>query len=869
MAHAAVPTGEVTLAFTDIEGSTRLIHELGDGYLAVLDVHHQRIRQAVADHGGIVVRTEGDSFFLAFEDPAAAVAACVAAQQSLAEADWPHGRPVRVRMGIHRGRVATLDVDGEPDFIGLAVHEAARVADAATGGTVLLSEAVATAVGDRLPDGAVLEDMGRHLLRDFPTACRLFAVSHPDLPVGSRALRAAPATRSRLPAPPAPLIGREEELHRLASLVLGSSRLVSVIGPGGVGKTRLALEVAWQVRSRFSAGIWFVDLAAVTDAPGVITAILDALESTAQVADPIAAVRAVVGQEPSLLLLDNFEQVRDGAGAVAELLEACPELHVFVTSRERLRLRAEYTVTLDGLPAGVAGELLRERAEASGVTLDHDEATEAVAGELCAHLGGLPLAIELAAARLDAFSLDALIDELSRGLDSLSDGPVDLPPRQRALRATIQWSVGLLTRDEQRVLESLGVFAGGAALPEIARVAGALGAEGDCEDVLAALIDKSLVQPGDGKPDRPRVAVQEVIRQFAEEELRRDSDRWATACGAHLDAMTRLVLRAEPHLTGSEQGTWMDVLSLEHDNLRAALDRAPARSAWALADALPNYWTARGHWSEARRALEHVTAAPGGDDLARAKLTAALAYYCERLGDLAEADAHAQQALAVAEQVGDRALCARIANVLGDVASVQGEIEIGTGWYEKALAWADESADRNQRAVALSNLGVLAWQANRVAEARTHWTAALALATELGQTRSIAILTGDLGLLDRADGDLDTADARFRAGLGLAVDLADPVLHADAHLNLGVVAKDRGDEAAARDLYMEALTTYERLGHVRSAAIALLHLALATDELAQAKGWAEAARTRAMACGDQLRIGEADSILAALAELET
>jgi class 3 adenylate cyclase len=217
METAGVPIGEVTLAFTDIEGSTRLLHELGDAYLAVLHVHHERIRGAVARHGGIVVRTEGDSFFLAFDDPAAAVAACVDAQLALAQDGWPHGRPVRVRMGIHRGRVAIVDVDGAPDYIGLPVHEAARVTDAATGGSVLLTAAVATLVGDALPAGATLEDLGMHLLRDFPSPCRIFGVSHSDMRNVIGALRAAPAGRSRLPAPPATLVGRQDELHRLAS----------------------------------------------------------------------------------------------------------------------------------------------------------------------------------------------------------------------------------------------------------------------------------------------------------------------------------------------------------------------------------------------------------------------------------------------------------------------------------------------------------------------------------------------------------------------------------------------------------------------------------------------------------------------------
>jgi tetratricopeptide (TPR) repeat protein len=378
------------------------------------------------------------------------------------------------------------------------------------------------------------------------------------------------------------------------------------------------------------------------------------------------------------------------------------------------------------------------------------------------------------------------------------------------------------------------------------------------------------VRPADGKPDRPRVAVQEVVRQFAEERLRADAVRWSAAAHAHLGAMTALVRAAEPHMDGPEQATWLDVLSFDHDNIRVAIQRAPSDAALPLVLALTPFWTARGHWTEAHRFVSRALAGAlgGADTWGVARLHAALGYFCERLGDVVGASAHAAEALRVGELVGDRDLCARAANTLGDVAASAEDVTSAEGWYTKALASADEGGNRSHRAVALSNLGVLAWQGGRTAEAREHWTAALALAEELGQRRSVAILTGNLGLLDRLDGDLDAAEARFRAGREMAEELADPMPTADAILNLGVVAKDRGDEATARELYMDALAIYERLGYVRYAAVALLHLAMATDELEQARTWTLAARSRAEACGDQLRLGECDSILATLAELE-
>ena len=860
-----LPAGIVTLVFTDIEGSTRLLHELGDAYVSLLDEHNRRIREVVEAHGGTEVKTEGDAFFLAFADPGDAVAACVHMQHRLADGGWPAGKAPLVRVGAHIGPVTVIE---DADYVGLAVHEAARIAGAAHGGQVLVSDEVARAIGPDLPDAVTLLDLGSHVLRDFPRARRLFQIGHPQLRPDFPPLR-TPARRRRagLPAPQTELVGRQAELSHLTRLLAGPARLVTLTGPGGAGKTRLAIEAAWATRNRFAAGAWFVDLAAVTDAVGLLGAVLRTTGAQDRGGDVVEAICEHIEGGPALLVLDNLEQLLPDVVPVARLLEGAPDLTILATSRERLRLRAEHDVAIAGLSEDAAVELLRTRADAVGASLDDEPSDRAEA--ICRHLGGMPLAIELAAPQLRHRSAESLLRELRASLDVLAEAAPDAPQRHRALRATIAWSWDLLDGDQRRLLASLAVVAGSADLRLVEALAAAAGVERRTEELVDSLLDKSLLHPADGKPDEPRLGIQEVIRQFAAEQLAADPEAARAATDAHVSWCCDLAARARPHLRGREQAPWLDRLDLDHENLRLALGRSSGDRRLQLAEALVGWWSSRGHWTEARHALAQVLTEPTDDRVLHGRVLAASGYFAERQGDLPSARAAAEAALALAREEADKALEARALNTLGDVDRTAGRPEEARGTYEAAVVAATAAADHEQASVAASNLGVQAWAQSELIDARRYWEDALAIQrTHVGNPRSIAILTGNLGLVHRGEGRLDEAEDCFATALAMARDLGDPIPTADALLNLGTIAKDSGDEEKARLRYLEALEIYEGLGHRRSVASAFLHLALATDDLGQARRWASRAGDLAEEVGDPQLQADAANVLAALDAIE-
>jgi Adenylate and Guanylate cyclase catalytic domain/AAA ATPase domain len=415
-----LPTGTVTFLFTDIEGSTRLLEELGPSYASTLAEHRRVLREAFARHGGVEVDTQGDAFFVAFSSASAAVAAAAEAQAALS---------VPVRMGIHTGEPQRTD----SGYVGIDVHRAARICSAGHGGQVLVSETT-----QRLLDGTELGDLGEHRLKDLGQALRLYQLGAGEFPP----LRSL--NQTNLPAQPSALVGRETELAQLLSLV-SESRLVTLTGPGGSGKTRLALQVAAELVERFEGGVFFVALASVTDAELVLPTVAQTIGAQDGLADHIR-------DRHTLLLLDNLEQVLAVAPALSELLERCPKLGLLVTSRALLRIAGERDYPVDPLPEADAVELFRTRAVTS-------EPLEAVY-EICRRLDGLPLALELAAARTRLLSPVQLLERLERALPVLTGGRRDAPERQRTLRATIEWSYELLEPGEQELFRRLSVFAG-------------------------------------------------------------------------------------------------------------------------------------------------------------------------------------------------------------------------------------------------------------------------------------------------------------------------------------------------------------------------------------------------------------------------
>ena len=673
---AAQPTGTVTLLFTDVEGSTRLLHRLGEQrYAAALDLHRRVLRDAFERHGGYEVNYEGDSFFVAFPGAPAAVAAAAEAQEALALADWPGGHGFRVRMGIHTGDV----IADPPKYVGLDVHLAARIMAAAHGGQVLLSRPTR-----RLVETPAL-DLGEHTLKDFDEPVRLFQLgSHRFPPLLTLA-------NTNLVRPATSFVGRRAELGQVLELLRGDARLVMLTGPGGTGKTRLALEAAFESIGEWPDGVWFVSLGSVTGEAFVEPAVAGAVGARADLREHLRARRL-------LLVLDNMEHLRRAPEFVADLLASCPDLRVLATSRSRLDISAEHEYPVPTLPPNEAAELFVQRARLRTPGL---QATASVL-EIARRLDGLPLALELAAARVKVLTPAQILERLRSNLEVIGRGPSDLPERQRTLRATVEWSYDLLDEDEQTLFRRLGVFAGSFDLEAAEAVGG-----GDL-DTLASLLDKSLLRSTGGG----RLAMLYVLREYARERLDTEGETYDASL-AHASYFANMLDRVRPDFKTSRRREAVDRLEADQANFVRAIEWALEVDAPSLAVDLYGklmylWWdrSQRDGWVLAERVL---AAAPpeATETLAmafQAAATLALGY-----GDLEQAASLAEQALEICNEREDPVAKA---NVLVFLGAVHGALGRGNprSTIEEAMATLQASGDPYGATIALVNLSDLALQ---------------------------------------------------------------------------------------------------------------------------------------------------------------
>jgi predicted ATPase/class 3 adenylate cyclase len=745
LAVVGLPRGTVTLLFTDIEGSTRLLQELGsERYVRALEDHRRLLRQAMSGHGGVEVEMQGDSFHFAFSDAGAAVRAAAEAQHALAEHPW-ESQPIRVRIGIHTGEPLITGAL----YAGLDVHRGARVMAAGHGGQVLLSETTRAMVASDLPDGLRLRDLGEHRLKDLQAPQRLYQLGDTTFPP----LKSLYQTN--LPVPPTTFLGRERELHELSALLAeGSVRLLTLTGVGGSGKTRLAVQAAAEASELYPDGLFWVGLAPLRDPALVTASIARALGTKDELAEHIGSKRL-------LLVLDNFEQLVEAAPEVVELLSACPGLTVLVTSREPLHLSVEREYAVLALRESDAVSLFHERVRAFGT--DVVENGESV--EICRRLDHLPLAIELAAARVKVLSPRALLERLEQRLPLLTGGPHDVPARQRTLRATIDWSYELLDAHEQRLFARLAVFAGGCTLEA---------AESICAaelDTLQSLVDKSLL-----RHTAERFWMLETIREYATERLD-ESDEAGQLRRRHAQWYLDLAERAYPELRGADQATWLERLEEEHDNFRAILGWSLSvggfETALQLSGALLRFWITRGYLAEGRRWLESSLQS-AGTSATRPRTLRGVAILAMEQGDIDRAADAAEEALALNRSAEDEAGIAQSLGILADVVAFRGDLARAGTLYEETAALALQRGDRLELAVTLYNLAHVV----------------------------------------RLQGDSQTAEARFEESLTIFVELEDSMGQAAVLQSLVEIASESGDHQRAFSLLHASTALLKEIKYV-------------------------------------------------------
>ena len=604
-----LPAGTVTFMFTDVEGSTKLLRELGPaGYATELAEHRGIVREVIAAHGGVEVDTQGDAFFVAFPTAQGGLAAAGEITERLKS-----GR-IRVRIGLHTGAPLLTD----EGYVGADVHHAARIGAAGHGGQVLVSAATAALVR-----GDELITLGEHRLKDFGVPAPIYQLGDVPFPP----LKAV--SNTNLPRPSSSFVGREAEVAAVALLLQGGARLVTLTGPGGTGKTRLAIEAAATLVREFKAGVFWVGLADLRD-PSLVP------ETIGQTIGAPDGLAAHIAEREMLLVLDNLEQVVDAAPALAGLVEACPGLRLLVTSRGRLRVRGEVEYPVLPMAEAEAVALFCARAQV---------APDGVIRDLCHALDNLPLALELAAARTTVLSPTQILSRLTGRLDLLKGGR-DADPRQQTLRATIEWSHDLLTPPEQRLFAALAVFRGGCTLQAAEEVVGAE------LDALQSIVDQSLVRHA-----TERFWMLETIREYAAERLEA-LDAAPELRRRHAEYFLAAAEAAEPHLRGAEPEEWLDRLAKDHENLRSALDwfeaAEDAESVFRLAGALDGYWGERGHMPEGRRHLESALRLDDRPTAARAKALITTSRLARDSGDPRSGKQFAEEGLAINRMLGDQ-----------------------------------------------------------------------------------------------------------------------------------------------------------------------------------------------------------------------
>ncbi len=842
----------LTFLFTDIEGSTRLWDQYPDAMRHALARHDELLRAAIEEHGGHVFKTIGDAFCAVFPAAPKALSAVIAAQRALCAEPWEGitERGVRVRMALHTGPAEQR----ANDYFGPTLNRVARFLSAGHGGQILLSQASADLVQPALPPGAALRDLGERRLKDLARPERIFQIVYPQaLPDDFPPLRSLEAFVHNLPVQATRFIGREREVEQVRQR-LAATRLLTLVGPGGCGKTRLAIQAAAERIEEHDHGVWLIELAPLTDpalVPQTVASILGAREEPGRsLSDSLADF---LRPKSLLLVLDNCEHLIEACARLADrLLAGCPDVRILASSREALGIAGEtmYPVPtletpdprrlppLDVLARQAAVQLFVDRAVASQASFVLSHGNAPAVAQVCHRLDGIPLAIELAAARVKVLSPEQIATRLDDRFRLLTGGSRAALPRQQTLRALTDWSYDLLSEGEKQILARLAVFAGGWTL----EAAEAVAAGGDIEewevlDLLAHLSDKSLVVVDEngsaGGGGEVRYRLLQTVRQYALERLGApaDVDEASALAERHGRWFLDLAGRAESEMGGAGQAAWLERLETEYDNLRGALDWSLAHDPEAglrATGALWKFWSVRGYFSEGRdrlaRVLEHTSNGANTLNAERAKAFRAAGALASNQGDYAAAQTLLEQSLAIWRALGDRRGAAGALNSLGNVAWRRGEFAAARALYQESVDIARALDDSRGVAVALISLGNVACQQGEYDAARALYEEALATTRARGNREWEAANLQNLGDVIWLQGDYVQARALYEQSLVIRRELGDKQGIAASLGNLGNVASQQGDYVQARALYEEALAINREMGDRQWESIGLINL---------------------------------------------
>jgi predicted ATPase len=816
-----LPAGKVVFLFSDIEGSTRLLGQHPRAYAKALLRHDAIMRGSIEANDGVVFETVGDAVYAAFTSSIAAVRAALGAQLDLHAEDWPELGRLRVRMALHSG-----DVERRGDhYFGAPLYRCARLMAIGHGGQTLLSSVVADEVEGKVPGGATLRPMGTHRLKDLMEPERVSLLTHPDLPQDSPPLKSLDPIASNLPVQETSFIGRERERREL-SLLLREHRLITLTGTGGSGKTRLGIQVAQEVIGSFDDGVRFVSLASVKVPSHVLSTIASALHVEALPGQPLLeTVERQLASKETLLVLDNFEQVVGAAEIATSLVASCPRLRVLVTSRVPLRLTAEHLYPVSPLsqaqpefdntaPPGPrrsdAVTLFLDRALAVRPQLEVTDEVIADIADVCRQLEGLPLAIELAAARTRVLSPRAIRTRLGNRLALLTGGPRDAPDRHQSLRAAIAWSEELLPNPLRRVFARLGVFVGGWELDV---------AEAVCDadlDTLSALVDHSLVVEQLQPNGEPRFTMLETVRAYALESLAA-SDELEKVRLLHARAMLDLAERARSEIPGEHDLIWLDRLGRELDNVRAAFaafaEAAEGESALRLAVAMVPFWHARGHEHEAQDRLRvALAAAPDVGPELRARAIRGEAAIARRTGEFERAIGLLQEAAQIYRRLGDRRAYANCVGGMAMFEAIRGNTADAMPLVQESLVINREIGEKGAILKDLRTVGVVLAEEGDFEKGLATFEESIALAREISDARGLLAGLCDFGQLAIAAGHDQRASAALEEALDIARNRETVQALAYISIYLGVLACRRGERSAGLELVRDGLASARKIG---------------------------------------------------------